>query len=53
MAEVIAAVDRIGFKCTDVAELHRTPTNFALQLDLVFVPPPLFAKYGVAAGIIP
>ena len=53
MAEVIAAVDRIGFKCADVAELHRTPTNFVLQLDLVFVRPPLFAKYGVAAGIIP
>jgi FkbM family methyltransferase len=51
MAEVITAVDRIGFKCADVAELHRTPTNFVLQLDLVFVRPPLFAKYGVAAGI--
>ena len=53
MAEVIAAVDRIGFKCADVAELHRTPTNFVLQLDLVFVRPPLFAKYGVAAGVVP
>jgi len=53
MAEVITAVDRIGFKCADVAELHRTPTNLVLQLDLVFVRPPLFAKYGVAAGVTP
>jgi FkbM family methyltransferase len=53
IAEVIAAVDGIGFKCADVAELHRTPTNFVLQLDLVFVRPPLLAKYGAAAGIAP
>ncbi len=53
MAEVIAAVDAIGFKCADVAELHRTPTNFVLQLDLVFVRPPLLAKYGAAAGVVP
>ena len=53
MAEVITAVDGIGFKCADVAELHRTPRNFVLQLDLVFVRPPLFAKFGVAAGVTP
>jgi len=53
IAEVIAAVDGIGFKCADVAELHRTPANFVLQLDLVFVRPPLLAKYGAAAGIVP
>ena len=53
MAEVIAAVDRIGFTCADIAELHRTPDNFVLQLDLLFVRPALAAKYGAAAGIFP
>ncbi|HEY4919067.1 MAG TPA: FkbM family methyltransferase [Xanthobacteraceae bacterium] len=53
IAEVIAAVDRIGFKCADVAELHRTPATFVLQLDLVFVRPALLARYGAAAGVVP
>ena len=53
MAEVIAAVDRIGFRCADLCEVHRTPGHFVLQLDLLFVREPLFAKYGAAAGIVP
>jgi FkbM family methyltransferase len=52
MADVITAVDRAGFRCADLCEVHRTSTNFVLQLDLLFVRPPLFAKYGFAAGII-
>lgn len=53
MADVIAAVDRAGFKCADLCEVHRTPAGFVLQLDLLCVRPPLFAKYGAAAGVIP
>jgi FkbM family methyltransferase len=53
MAEVIAAVDRIGFRCVDLCEVHRTPARFVLQLDLLFVRAPLFAKYGAAAGVVP
>jgi len=53
MAEVIAAVDRIGFRCADLAEVHRTPARFVLQLDLLFAREPLFAKYGAAAGVVP
>ncbi len=52
MADVIAAVDRIGLRCADVCEVHRTPDRFVLQLDLLFAREPLFAKYGKAAGII-
>jgi FkbM family methyltransferase len=52
MAEVIAAVDRIGFRCADLCEVHRTTGHFVLQLDLLFVREPLFAKYGAAAGIV-
>jgi FkbM family methyltransferase len=53
MAEVIAVLDRIGFRCADLCELHRTADRFVLQLDLLFVCPPLFAKYRAAAGVVP
>ena len=52
-AQVIAAVDRLGFRCADLCEVHRGARNFVLQLDLLCVRPPLFAKYGEAAGIVP
>jgi FkbM family methyltransferase len=52
-AQVIAAVDRLGFRCADLCEVHRSARNFVLQLDLLFVRPPLLAKYGEAAGIVP
>ncbi len=53
IAAVMAALDRAGFACADLCEVHRTPENFVLQLDLLFVRPPLFAEYGAAAGIVP
>jgi hypothetical protein len=53
IAEVIAALDRLGFRCADLCEVHRNARNFVLQLDLLFVRPALFAKYGEAAGIVP
>jgi FkbM family methyltransferase len=52
-AEVIGAIDRLGFKCADLCEVHRNAHNFVLQLDLLLVRPALFAKYGEAAGIAP
>ncbi len=52
-AQVIAALDRLGFKCADVCEVHRSAGNFVLQLDLMLVRPALFAKYGTAAGVVP
>ena len=53
LAEVIAAIDRLGFKCADLCEVHRNDRNFVLQLDLLFARPALFSKYGEAAGIVP
>jgi hypothetical protein len=53
IAEVIAAVDRVGFRCVDLCEVHRTEGGFVLQLDLLLVRRPLFAKYGAAAGVLP
>jgi FkbM family methyltransferase len=53
VAEVIAATDRLGFRCVDLCEVHRGPRNFVLQLDLLLARPPLFAKYGAAAGVVP
>jgi FkbM family methyltransferase len=52
-AQVIAAIDRLGFRCADLCEVHRSAHHFVLQLDLLFVRPALFAKYGAAAGIVP
>jgi len=52
VAEVIAAIDRLGFKCADLCEVHRNARNFVLQLDLLLVRPALFARYGEAAGIV-
>jgi FkbM family methyltransferase len=52
-AEVIGAIDRLGFKCADLCEVHRSAHEFVLQLDLLFVRPALFAKYGEAVGIVP
>jgi hypothetical protein len=40
-------------RCADLCEVHRTPDGFVLQLDLLFVREPLFAKYGRAAGVVP
>jgi FkbM family methyltransferase len=51
IADVMAAIDGAGFKCVDLCEVHRTPANFVLQLDLLFARPSLFATYGAAAGI--
>jgi FkbM family methyltransferase len=52
MADVVAALDRAGFKCADLCEVHRTEAGFVLQLDLLCVRAPLFAKYGAAAGVV-
>ena len=51
IAGVMAAIDREGFKCVDLCEVHRTPENFVLQLDVLLARPALFAKYGEAAGV--
>ncbi len=53
IADVMAALDRAGWRCADLCEVHRTAGHFVLQLDLLFVRPPLFDKYGAAAGIVP
>jgi FkbM family methyltransferase len=52
-AQVIGAIDRLGFRCADLCEVHRSAHDFVLQLDLLFVRPALFAKYGAAAGVVP
>ena len=51
-AQVIAAIDRLGFRCADLCEVHRGAHDVVLQLDLLFARPALFAKYGAAAGVM-
>src|SRR5262249_47411414 len=51
IADVMAGVERHGFKCADLCVVHRTGAGFVLQLDLLFARPPLFAKFRAAAGV--
>ncbi len=53
ITEVMAALDRAGFRCADLCEVHRTGRGFVLQLDLLVVRPALFAAYCAAAGVVP
>jgi hypothetical protein len=53
ITEVMAALDRAGFRCADLCEVHRTDRGFVLQLDLLVVRPALFAAYRAAAGVVP
>jgi FkbM family methyltransferase len=53
ITEVMAAIDRAGFRCADLCEVHRTGRGFVLQLDLLVVRPALFAAYCAAAGVVP
>ena len=53
ITEVMAAIDRAGFRCADLCEVHRTDRGFVLQLDLLFVRPALFAAFCAAAGVAP
>lgn len=53
IASAMAAIDRMGFTCVDLCEVHRTGGGFVLQLDLLFVRPPLYAHYCAAAGVAP
>ncbi len=50
MAEVTLAIERHGFHCVDVCELHRAADGRVLQADFLFVKPPLFAAMGARAG---
>jgi FkbM family methyltransferase len=52
MAEVIAGIDRLGFKCVDILDVHKAPGGAALQLDMLFVGPVLFEKFRVSAGLV-
>jgi FkbM family methyltransferase len=45
IADVIAAVDRHGWKCVDICELHRARSGIARQMDLLLVKGPLFEKF--------
>jgi hypothetical protein len=53
ITEVMAVIDRAGFRCADLCEVHRTDRGFVLQLDLLVVRPALFAAYCAAAGVVP
>ena len=51
IADIFGAVDRLGLRCIDVCELHRTSAGFATQMDLLFVNGNLFEKFCAQAGV--
>ena len=52
-AEVVSAVDKLGFKCVDVChKLRRGPPNALTQIDLLFVRDALYQRYCTAAKLI-
>jgi len=51
-AEVIAGIDKLGFKCADVCKIRRTVIGSVSQLDLLFVSGTLHDKYTTAAGVL-
>jgi len=51
-ADVLSAVDKLGFKCVDVCEILRLRESGALvHIDLVFVRDALYERYCAAAGL--
>lgn len=49
--EIVAATNKAGLKCVDVCEIHSTVNGIVLQVDLLFVRPPILDKYYSAAGL--
>ena len=52
IADVIAGIDRLGFKCADICEVHKTAGGSVLQADFLFAGPALFGKFRASAGLI-
>jgi FkbM family methyltransferase len=51
IAAVNSSIDRLGFKCADLCEVHKSASGSVLQADVLFANPALFQKYRVAAHI--
>lgn len=52
LAEAIAGIDRLGFKCVDLCEVHHTRNDILLQMDLMFVSAAWFEKFRERAALI-
>jgi FkbM family methyltransferase len=51
LADVIAGIDRLGFRSVDISEMHRTSNGSIFQMDMLFVNPVFYEKYRAAAGL--
>jgi FkbM family methyltransferase len=52
IGEVFEAVSRLGFKCVDICEIHRTGPGLTFQADLIFVRDDLYHRYRSVAGLL-
>lgn len=50
-ADVIAGIDRLGFRSVDISELHQTSSGSIFQIDMLFVNPAFYEKYRAAADL--
>jgi FkbM family methyltransferase len=51
IAQVIAGVEKFGFRGVDICEIHKNRTGSALQMDILFANGDLFERYRAAAGL--
>jgi FkbM family methyltransferase len=51
IADVIAGIDKLGFKCADICEVHHAASGSVLQVDILFANEALFAKFRAASGL--
>lgn len=51
LAEAITGIDRLGFKCVDLCEVHHTRNGILLQIDLMFVSEAWFDKFRAKAAL--
>jgi FkbM family methyltransferase len=52
VAEMIAGINKLGFRCTDVCKIRRTAIGSVGQIDILFANATLYEKYWRAAGLI-
>ncbi len=52
VADVIAGLGRLGFKCADICEISRAANGSVMQIDILFASPSLIRKFSVAAELV-
>jgi FkbM family methyltransferase len=52
IADVVGGIDRLGFRCVDICEIHRLRDQTVVQLDLLFANAALAQRLASDAGLL-